>query len=158
MTESIHEGGCLCGALRYRIKGDGLMLNACHCTECQRTSGSAFGLSLIVMREALELTAGSPKRYDRKYEDGRHKVFNFCGECSGRLWNEMPRFPQIYNVKPGTLDDANKWLDPAAHIWLSEKQPWVPIPDDVLRFDEQPEDFVPSLKAYADRLARRAAT
>jgi len=155
MTASTHEGGCLCGAIRYRIQGDGLMLSACHCQECQRTGGGAFGMSLIVLREALELTKGSPRRFEKPYEDGRHKVFNFCGECSGRVWNEMPRFPQIYNVKPGTLDDANKWLDPVAHLWLSMKQPWVPIPEGALRFETQPADYGPVFAAYAERLARR---
>lgn len=154
MTDTVHEGGCLCGALRYRVKGNGLMLSACHCTECQRTSGGAFGLSLIVLRDALELTKGSPKRFDKAYEDGRHKIFNFCADCSTRLWNEMPRVAQIYNVKPGTLDDANKWLTPVAHLWLSEKQPWVLVPDGVLHFDKQPEDFSPVLKAYAAQQAR----
>jgi hypothetical protein len=154
MTESMHEGGCLCGAVRYRIKGDGLMLNACHCTECQRTSGGAFGMSLIVLRDALELTKGTPHRFDKPYADGRHKIFNFCADCSVRLWNEMPRFPQIYNVKPGTLDDANKWLDPVAHLWVSEKQPWVPVPEGVLTFDTQPADYSPVLTAYSARRAK----
>jgi len=157
MSEAIHEGGCLCGALRYRIKGNGLILNACHCTECQRTSGSAFGLSLIVLREALEVTKGTPRKFDKAYEDGRQKIFNFCTECSGRLWNEIPPFPQNYHVKPGTLDDANQWVEPSAHVWLSDRQPWVPIPDNVLRFDNQPEDFTVLLTAYAELLARKSA-
>jgi hypothetical protein len=152
-----HEGGCLCGAIRYRVQGNGLMLNACHCTECQRTSGGAFGLSLIVLRDALELTKGTPHRFEKRYEDNRrHKVFNFCAECSGRVWNEMPSIPQIYNVKPGTLDDANKWLEPVAHLWLQEKQPWVPVPDGVLRFDTQPDDYSAVLKAYAEQQAAKS--
>lgn len=156
MTDAIHEGGCLCGAVRYRIKGAGLILNACHCTECQRTSGSAFGLSLIVLREVLEVTKGAPRRFEKAYEDGRHKIFNFCNECSVRMWNEMPRFPQIYNVKPGTLDDANQWVEPAAHIWISEKQPWVPVPENALCFDEQPTDFTQVMTAYAELRKARA--
>jgi hypothetical protein len=155
MTGTIHEGGCLCGALRYRVTGQGLSLTACHCTECQRTSGSGFGLSWIVLRDAVQLVKGTPRIFEKVYQDGRHKRQHFCGECGGRIWNELPRIPQIFNIKPGTLDDA-KWLDPVAHIWLSEKQPWTVVPEHALCFDKQPEDFSAVLKAYAEQQASRA--
>lgn len=155
MSEQIYEGGCLCGALRYRVKNHGLSLAACHCTECQRTSGSAFGLSWIVLRDAVELVSGTPRVFEKSFSDGRQKKQSFCGDCGGRIWNELVRIPQIINIKPGTLDDA-KWLDPVAHLWLSEKQPWVVVPEGTLRFDRQPEDFSAVLNAYAAQRAARA--
>jgi len=153
VNQNVQEGGCLCGALRYSIEGRGVLLSACHCTECQRTTGSAFGLSLIVLRESVKLLKGTPRVFEKTFDDGRVKTTTFCTECAGRIWNELARIPQIINVKPGTLDDP-KWLDPVAHIWLSKKQPWVPIPDGALRFDGQPEDFGAVVKAYAEQQAR----
>lgn len=148
-----HEGGCLCGALRYRILNKGLALTACHCTDCQRSSGGAFGMSLILLKDSVQLTHGTPRTFTKEFEDdGRLKHNKFCGECGVRIWTEFSKLPQILNVKPGTLDDA-KWLNPVAHIWVRSKQPWVPIPDGVLSFDTQPADFGVVLKAFADQQA-----
>lgn len=152
-----HEGGCTCGALRYRFVGQPLSLTACHCTECQRSTGSAFGMSLLVLKSAFTLLQGNPETYTVTFpDDGRQKFAKFCGRCGARLWTKFSKFPQVMNIKPGTLDERT-FLDPVAHIWLRSKQPWVPIPDGVLRFDEQPEDFSPILKAWAERLARAQA-
>lgn len=153
MTDANHEGGCLCGALRYRVRDRGVLLTACHCTDCQRTSGGAFSLSLIVQRASVELLQGTPQVFEQAYEDGRRKLFHFCGACSVRIWNEMSRVPQVINVKPGTLDDTS-WLEPAAHLWLRSKQPWVTVPEGVLAFEQQPEDFMPIVQAYAAQQAR----
>ena len=148
----LHEGGCTCGAMRYRITGQPLSLTACHCTECQRSTGSAFGMSMLLLKSAFTLVAGDPQVYTITFpEDGRQKFAKFCGQCGARLWTEFSKFPQIMNVKPGTLDNP-KWLKPIAHIWLRSRQPWVPVPDDVLRFEGQPADFSPILEAWAAHL------
>ena len=67
----MREGGCQCGAVRYRITGEPIALYVCHCRECQKQSASAFGLSLEVPRAALRLTSGTPRRWTRMSDSGR---------------------------------------------------------------------------------------
>jgi hypothetical protein len=144
-----YDGGCLCGALRYRVSGDPLTLYACHCTDCQRQSGSAFVLSMIVARDALELLQGEPRRYDIGLADGRRKRGRFCGDCGTRLWGEPVKFPRVAVVRPGTLDDTT-WLDPIGHIWTRSAQPWVSIPEHTLNFEGQPGPM-DLIKAWRER-------
>jgi len=133
----VHEGGCQCGALRYRFEGEPVALAVCHCTECQRQSGSAFGMSLLVPRSAFEMLRGEPKLYTRTSDAGRPVECAFCATCGTRIFHRPARFPDTLNVKPGTLDDTS-WLAPKMHVWTRSKQRWVSIPEDVRRFEEQP--------------------
>jgi hypothetical protein len=153
MATSAHQGGCLCGGLRYRIKDEGLALTACHCTDCQRSGGAAFGMSLLLLKASAEVVKGTPRTFTKIFEDdGRLKHNKFCGECGVRIWTEFSKFPQVVNVKPGTLDDTS-WLEPVAHIWVRSKQPWVSIPEGALQFETQPADFSVVLKAFAAQRA-----
>jgi hypothetical protein len=95
-----YHGGCLCGAIRYRLTDEPLTLYACHCADCQRESGSSFGLSMILSRTALDLLQGEPQHYAITLPDGRQKHGAFCGACATRLWSEPVKFPQVVNVTP----------------------------------------------------------
>ena len=120
-------GGCQCGAVRYVLEGSIFGLSVCHCHDCQRQSGSAFGMSLIISPEALELTSDSLKTFEVTTDSGRTKTCAFCRECGVRICN---RTDTRVSIKAGTLDDVS-WLEPRAHFWVSRKQPWVQIPNDV---------------------------
>ena len=132
------EGSCQCGAIRYRLSGDPLSLYVCHCNECQRHTGSAFVLSMIVWRRDIAVLQGEPHAYALTMPDERRKNGRFCPICGTRLWGEPAAFPDVVVLRPGTLDDTN-WLEPVAHIWTSSKQPWVVIPPGVLTFETQPD-------------------
>jgi len=119
-----YHGGCLCGAIRYRVADEPLTLYACHCTDCQRRTGSAFALSMVVLKSELHLLQGEPRGSTVTLSDGRQKHGKFCGQCSTRLWGEPVRFPQVVVVQPGTLDDTT-WLRPIGHIWTRSAQPWI---------------------------------
>jgi len=133
-------GGCQCGAVRYAIDAEPLTLYACHCTECQRQTGSAFALSMVVKREALRITSGAPKEWLRRHESGRVIACVFCDACGTRLYHNPHINTQITILKPGTLDDTT-WLDPVGHIWTRSAQCWVDIPDETVNYDVQPPDF-----------------
>ena len=132
------HGGCLCGALRYSLAEDPLTLYVCHCTDCQRQTGSSFALSMLVRLEALEIVRGRPDEYSFQLEDGRVKRSNFCVRCSTRLWG-VSRVAGLAVLEPGTLDDTS-WLHPVGHIWTRSAQPWVRIPEETRRFSMQPRD------------------
>jgi hypothetical protein len=143
----VRDGGCLCGAVRYRLCDRPLTLYACHCSDCQRHVGAAFGLTLLVPRDAVILLRGEPAIFEAVCEGGRIKRGRFCARCATRLWGEPVKAPTIAALRPGTLDDRS-WLRPVAHIWTSSAQPWLTLPDDVLLFPEQPPDVTELIRLY----------
>ncbi len=142
------SGGCLCSDVRYRLEEDPLTVYVCHCTDCQRQTGSSFSLSMIVRCEALQLVQGHPKEYLVELSDGRKKQSCHCVRCSTRLWGPS-RVAELAVLEPGTLDDAS-WFRPVGHIWTRSAQPWVQIPEGVLRFARQPPEaeFLELVKAW----------
>ena len=129
MTES-KSGGCQCGYIRYDLTRVPLGLAACHCRECQRQSGSAFGLSLAVAAGGFELRSGTLKTFEIKCDSGRIKTCAFCPECGTRIYH---RTVNGMSLKAGTLDDTS-WLKPDAHYWTTRKQPWLVIPAGTAQF------------------------
>jgi hypothetical protein len=148
-----YTGGCQCGAVRYELTAEPLTVVACHCTECQKQSTSAFGMSVVVPAEALRLTRGEVKQWTRTTGSGRKLVANFCGTCGGRIFHQPDGVP-IVTVRAGSLDDTS-WLRPAGHLWTRSAQPWVTIDPDMLAYETQPEGgFGPLIDRYAERAAR----
>ena len=132
------EGGCQCGEVRYRINGEPVTLVVCHCKECQRQSGSAFGMSLMVRKEDFELLSGTLSFFERNSESGRKVGAAFCPKCGVRVYHTPERLQgAALNVRAGTLDDLSG-LTPSAHVWTSSKQPWLELPPGVTTFERQP--------------------
>jgi hypothetical protein len=121
-------GGCQCGNVRYEIAGPPVELVVCHCKECQRQSGSAFGMSLFVADGGFRLTAGELKSFQVTCNSGRVKTCAFCADCGTRIYHSTGG---TISLKPGTLDDT-RWLRPTHHYWTRRKQPWVVIPADAV--------------------------
>jgi len=148
-----YEGGCLCGAIRYRVDAEPLALYVCHCTDCQRQTGTSFASAMIVPKSAFELLRGEPRAYAALSPEGWVKRGKFCDACATRVWGLPARFPEVLVLRPGTLDDTT-WLSPAAHIWTRSRQPWVVIPKDAVAFERQPEDPMALVEAWRRRAAR----
>jgi len=135
------EGGCACGAVRYRLTKAPPFIYTCHCSDCQKLTTSAFTLSAPVARDTLEITQGTLKSWTRTTtESGRPTDQHVCANCGVRIYSEPPQAPDRVTLRLGTLDDTS-WLRPAAAIWMKSAQPWfIPTPD-MLTFDKQPDDF-----------------
>ena len=140
-------GGCQCGLLRYEVDAEPMSLYACHCTECQRQSGSAFGMSMLIPREALRFVKGTPRRYERTADSGRVIEGDFCEACGVRPVHYPRANPKAAILKPGTLDDTS-WLHPIGHIWTRSAQRWVPIPTDSVIYEGHPGDLAPLIEAW----------
>ena len=138
--------------MRYRINEAPLTVYACHCTDCQKRSGSAFGLSLWANRAAIEVTQGDAALLVLSGRDERPRHIRTCAKCQTRLWSEPEKYPKLAVVRPGTLDDTS-WLDPVAHIWTRSAQRWVRIPDGVPRFDTQPQDLTELIRLWREKHA-----
>jgi len=135
------SGGCQCGAIRYEITGPPLAVYACHCTECQRQSGSAFAMAAVIPQDRFRVTRGEPKMFSRRTAATKVMECWFCPDCGARLFH-MPGGSAYANrnLKPGTLDDTS-WLRPTIHFWTRSAQKWVDIPDGEIRYETQPESL-----------------
>lgn len=149
-------GGCACGAVRYRLLEDPIELHACHCTDCQTITGSAFVLSMVAKRISLELIRGAPQRFEYETTSGIHRVEQRCPDCAVRLWGEPRNLPDLIILRPGTLDDTS-WCEPISHIWTKSAQPWVTIPEHTLNHREQPgpEEQMAAVRAWRGRATFR---
>ena len=133
MTE--HEGGCLCGALRFVATAKPVRITVCHCRFCQRATGTAAFVEPIFRRPDVQLTAGLPKTYQHR-SDGSGKVMtmHFCATCSGKLLLSFERFPEVMGVYAGTFDDPD-WFDRPSdisrYIFLASAQRGTVIPPGV---------------------------
>jgi len=143
--EPPYTGGCQCGALRYAITAKPLTLYACHCTDCQKQSASAFGMTFRIKDESLEITTGTTREWHTVADSGNAKVAHFCGDCGTRLYNAPARHPGALSIKAGTLDDTS-WLKPVGSVWTRSAQPWVVIPPSPLNHETQPA----SMQSFVD--------
>ena len=121
----------------YRVEGEPVAVGICHCTQCQKQSGSAFGMSCIVQKEAFRLLSGSPKTFTRTSDSGRPVACAFCPDCGTRIYHETRWLDGVLNIKPGTFDDTS-FLRPQAQIWTAKKQGWVELPSEIRSFEGQP--------------------
>ena len=133
----VREGGCQCGHVRYAVAGDPISVGVCHCRECQRQTGSAFGMSFVVPKDAFRLLSGRVKSFTRPSDSGRPVVCAFCPECGTRIYHEANWLPGTLNVKPGTFDDPS-FLRPTAEVWTVRKHPWVTLVAVEHSFEGQP--------------------
>ena len=135
MTEL--TGRCQCGGVAYKVTAEPDMLIVCHCTDCQKQSGSAFGLVMVVPEGGFELTRGAVKTFDGVAASGKAKQGAFCPDCGCRIYHKNEARPGKISIRAGTLDDTSG-LQPQAHIWTKSKQPWVVIPEGVKTVEGQP--------------------
>ena len=123
-------GGCACGAVRYSIDGDPVRTGVCYCKDCQRRTGSAFGMGCFFPRENVVITRGNTKTFSRTAESGNRVSIRFCPECgTSVVWN-TEALPHATAVAGGTFDDTD-WLDPQLHVWAKSAQKWVTFPQGV---------------------------
>ncbi len=133
-------GGCPCDGLRFKVTAMPLLVYACHCTECQRWSGSAFSMSMPVMADSFAVTRGRPKFWHHTGASGVLSTYWFCDDCGGRVYGQRDARPDVIAVRAGTLDDTS-WLRPIAHVHLGSAQAWQRIPNNAECFEIMPNDF-----------------
>lgn len=132
----VHEGGCLCGAVRYRASGPPVRTTVCHCTFCQRVSGSAFGLWVTYLKQDVAITGQFSTYEHRSDESGRWIKMEFCPRCGTSIGATFERSLELRSQLGGTFDDTS-WIGITRHIWTRSAQHWVSIPEDLPRFEKQ---------------------
>ena len=134
MTPS-YSGGCLCGKVRYQVTAEPELTLFCHCTQCQKESGSPFSVEVIVPKTAVTVE-GEMSSIDASTDSGNRVTRKFCGVCGSPILIEFERedYRDTVCIKAGSLDDAS-WLQPQVHCFTVTKQPWVHISDDLPQFE-----------------------
>jgi hypothetical protein len=135
VTDLPLTGGCLCGGVRYEISEPLGTASYCHCTRCQRRSGTAASAQARVAPGSFRIVAG--EELVRCWGPGGGGFAKcFCSTCGGALWSRSPVDPQVVSVRLGTFD-ADPGVRPEYRQFVAYAAAWEPIPDDGLpRHDE----------------------
>lgn len=133
MSES-HEGGCSCGAVRYRLTSAPMFVHCCHCLDCQKQTGGAFAINALIETDRIELLAGAPKPVSMPTDSGRPHDVHRCESCQVALWSDYGRRPYLRFVRVSTLDQPHA-IAPDVHIFTRSKVPWVSLPTQTRAFE-----------------------
>jgi hypothetical protein len=119
-------GGCACGAVRYRLASEPMFVHCCHCLNCQRQTGSAFVVNVLIERDRVALLEGAAQAVDAPRDDGSAQRIFRCPDCQVAVFSQYGH-PAVSFVRAGTLDDPRD-ITPDVHIFTRSKVQWVTIP------------------------------
>ena len=135
MAELTLTGGCLCGAVRFEVTEPLVSAGYCHCTRCQRRTGTAASAQARIVPGSLRILSGN--ELIRAYEPPDGFAKHFCSACGSALWSRSREDPEIVSVRLGAFD-GDPGIRPSARTFVAYAAPWEPIPDDGLpRYPER---------------------
>jgi hypothetical protein len=123
-------GGCLCGAIRYRVEGEPLGSGICHCRTCRKIASAPSLPFVTFAANALIFNQGTPS----EYRSSPNVMRQFCGRCGSPLTYRNDNEPGSIDVMTCSLDEPEAF-PPSHHIWISEKLPWDHVADGLPAFD-----------------------
>lgn len=158
MSGTMREGGCACGAARYKVVGEPIFVNNCHCTQCQQQTGSTSVVNMFYESERITMLSGETSRHVVKAGSGGDHVIVRCEACGTALWSHYPRLGEHgAGVRVGMLDVSDD-IRPDAVTYTAEKMEWVTLPENVPAFEAyyKPAELLPPerfalLKASASK-------
>lgn len=130
------EGGCACGAIRFKIAAPFMGVGVCHCTECQKASGGGPNYVALTPNSGFEITQGEAKVYVSKGDSGGDVGRAFCAECGTPVWSVIEGAPYT-PIKLGALDDSSD-LTPNLHLYVASAPPWHLMHPGLPTFDKAP--------------------
>jgi hypothetical protein len=152
--EPVHEGGCACRAIRYRMIGKPMFVHCCHCRWCQRETGASFALNAMIEADRVEHLGAQPVVVDTPSMSGKGQQIARCPYCHVAIWSNYAGFgAAVRFVRVGTLDEPDR-LPPDIHIFTASKQPWVVLPPGT---PAVPEYYEASAYWPAESIERRMA-
>jgi hypothetical protein len=130
------RGSCRCGKVTYSSSADPVFTGVCHCVNCQKSSGSAFGVVVAVPAASLTIT-GTTTRFSDAGDSGSPTHREFCPACGSTIAQSADVMAGITMLPAGTLDDAS-WVKPAMQIYCDSAQPWVALGGGIQSFPKMP--------------------
>jgi len=129
-------GGCDCGYVRYEVKQKPIYVHCCHCSWCQRETGTAFALNALVETSEVSQLSHAPQNIDTPSASGRGQKIARCPKCQVALWSHYSGIGELLSfIKVGTLDEVDQ-MPPDIHIFTSTKQAWLELPAGALVFEQ----------------------
>ena len=130
----MHQGGCLCGAVRYEVTGDLAPVQFCHCSDCREAQGSAFGANIPVATADFRLISGAGRLKAYQSSPGKQRVF--CADCGSPLFSRLDSAPERLRLRAGSLD-APTGARPGFHFYVADKADWWRIEDDLPQYPRE---------------------
>ncbi|MGH6870352.1 MAG: GFA family protein [Rhizomicrobium sp.] len=128
----MHPASCACSHVRFHLASAPMFIHCCHCTDCQRQTGSAFVINALIEADRVVVDAGGTEAVPLPTESGKPHVVARCPRCKTALWSTYGGREAVRFVRAGTLDDA-RGLTPDVHIFTRSKVPWVTLPGEGAR-------------------------
>jgi len=133
-TEPFAQGRCACGEITFRLRDAPYVVHCCHCTDCQRETGSAFVVNAVIETDCLELTGGRPESVPVASASGQGQEIMRCPSCKVAVWSHYGAVgTKAAFVRTGTLHDPAS-CQPDVHVFIRSKQPWVVVPEGIEAF------------------------
>ncbi len=120
MAENEYTGGCMCGAVRYRARGDPIRVGICHCETCRHNTGAPFAVFAVFRSDQLTIESNDTSFFQSSPDSRRH----FCGECGSPVYSLWSNSDDV-DIFLGSLDAPEK-LAPSYELWTVRRQPWLP--------------------------------
>jgi hypothetical protein len=130
------EGTCHCGQITFEAEIDPNAVRICHCTDCQRLTGSAYRVNVQASADGFVLRSGSPRIYIKTAEGGNKRAHAFCANCGTPIYATDPQYQGSYSIRVGTLMQRAE-LRPTRQIWYRSALPWVTDIRDVPQIERQ---------------------
>ena len=130
---TLFTGGCVCGAIRYEVNAEPIVMFNCHCRDCQKITGGPYTPVVYVPANAFKITKGTPKYYKTTSEIMGDNVRGFCPDCGSRLFGGMSAEGQ--GITASSLDDPTLFK-PQFEIFTSDAQPWDHMDPKLPKFQE----------------------
>jgi hypothetical protein len=130
------KGGCLCGRVRFSADAEPAFVGVCHCTDCQKFSGSALSTVMAIPEGSLKVD-GKLKVFTKAGDSGKPIHRSFCPECGSGVVDKADALPGMVMLYVGTFDDSS-WVKPGSQIYCDSAQSWVQLGGDMPRFAKMP--------------------
>jgi len=137
---TVREGGCLCGAIRFKVEGEPMISGACLCRDCQYVAGGGAAYAMMYPAEALTITKGETRCVTVKGDSGADVFRHFCPDCGVHLYSYNSHTPEFRAIKVGVLDDPSQFQSQGT-VWTASKQPWHRVDPDQPHWDKMPDEM-----------------
>jgi hypothetical protein len=131
-----YTGGCACGAIRYEIAAEPVVMLDCQCRQCQRESGTGHASHLTFPRAAVKVS-GEASHWEATGDGGTVKRRAFCPTCGSPVYMTFPSMPDFFVVRAGSLDDPDRYK-PQMISWAAAAQTWDQVDPALPKFDRMP--------------------
>ena len=140
--DMLREAACQCGQLVIRCSGEPAGVSLCHCLDCQRRTGSAFGIAAFFAKGQATIVRGSAAQFRRGSDSGSAVTFHFCGVCGSTIWWEPERLPSMIGVAVGAFADPD-FPAPVQATWDKRQHRWLHLPDEIVSYPQSPVRTAP---------------